>query len=344
MPSEHLLGRELIRWGILGCGDVTEVKSGPGFRKAERSQLVAVMRRNGALAEDYAMRHGVARWYDDASQLINDDEVDAVYVATPPDSHADFTIAALEAGKPVYVEKPMGRNTAECDHMLGAAARADQKLFVAYYRRTLPRFQVALKVIREGRLGTITGVRWRCMQPAHRKDPAAWRVNPAVAGGGLFVDLASHVLDVFDYIFGPLHSAAGTAANLASQSKAEDSVTMSFMAGFNPGIPGSISCNFASDLREDCIDIVGTEACLQLSAFGNEPIRIRSQDKDPETLDAPNPPHVAQPLIQTVVDDLLGRGTCPSTGESARRASQLIDQVLAPYYDGRDDDFWTRIQ
>src|SRR5882757_10269989 len=104
----------LIRWGIIGCGDVTEVKSGPALQRATGSALVAVMRRDRAKAEDYARRHGVARAYDDAAALIADPDVDAVYVATPPSSHAAYTLAAARAGKPVYVEKPMALSHAEC--------------------------------------------------------------------------------------------------------------------------------------------------------------------------------------------------------------------------------------
>src|SRR5213592_2609043 len=106
-PTGALRNRDVVRWGIIGCGDVTEVKSGPGFQKAERSSLVAVMRRNGALAADYSRRHGVPKWYDDADALIADPEVDVVYVATPPSSHMDYALRVARAGKPVYVEKPM---------------------------------------------------------------------------------------------------------------------------------------------------------------------------------------------------------------------------------------------
>ncbi len=90
-----------IRWGIIGCGDVTEVKSGPALQKANHSQLVAVMRRTGALARDYAQRHGVPRWYDQADELIHDPEVDAIYIATPPASHKDYTLLTAHAGKPI---------------------------------------------------------------------------------------------------------------------------------------------------------------------------------------------------------------------------------------------------
>ena len=129
-----------IGWGIIGCGDVTEVKSGPGFQKANNSELVAVMRRNDELAKDYARRHNVPRWYDDAEKLINDPDVNAVYVATPPSNHKQYTLMAAEAGKPIYVEKPMALNAKECSEMIEACKTAGVPLFVAYYRRALERF------------------------------------------------------------------------------------------------------------------------------------------------------------------------------------------------------------
>jgi predicted dehydrogenase len=340
--SPQLRGRSVIRWGIIGCGDVTEVKSGPGFQKAAGSQLVAVMRRNGALAADYAKRHGVPRWYDDAEKLIRDPDVDAVYVATPPDSHAHYTLAALAAGKPVYCEKPMARHTPECDRMIAAATGGAQKLFVAYYRRTLPRFVLTQELIAKGVLGRVTGVRYLHSGPYHADTGNPWRVDAASAGAGLFLDVGSHVLDLIDFLFGALDDVAGCAANLASAHAVEDAIAMSFRT--RSGVLGTAAWNFASAVRTEWLEISGTDARLSCSVFGNEPLRVERADGSVENLERPNPPHVAQPLIQTVVDDLLGRGTCPSTGESARRTSRVMDQVLAGYYGGRDDEFWKRPQ
>ena len=129
-----------VRLGIIGCGNVTEVKSGPGFQKAKDSSLVAVMRRTGELAQDYAGRHDVPRWYADAEALIGDPEVDAIYIATPPSSHKEYVILAARAGKPIYVEKPMARTHAECQAMIAICREAGVPLYVAYYRRALPRF------------------------------------------------------------------------------------------------------------------------------------------------------------------------------------------------------------
>ncbi|HYD85517.1 MAG TPA: Gfo/Idh/MocA family oxidoreductase, partial [Opitutus sp.] len=213
MSSENRRGvGDTIRWGIIGCGDVTEVKSGPGFQKANDSRLVAVMRRSAGLAEDYARRHGVPRWYDDARALVNDPEVDAVYVATPPGAHFEGVQLAAAAGKPCYVEKPMARNVAECDAMIAACAAAKQTLFVAYYRRALPRFLKVRELVEGGAVGRLTGVNYRMATttPANA-DPAkgAWRVSAAESGGGLFLDVGSHVLDFLDFCVGPLEDVHG---------------------------------------------------------------------------------------------------------------------------------------
>ena len=205
-----------IRWGIIGCGNVTEVKSGPGFQKAANSALVAVMRRNAALAEDYARRHGVPRWYADAQALIADPDVDAVYVATPPASHMEYALACARAGKPVYVEKPMARTLAECEAMIDACRSAGVPLFVAYYRRTLPRFLKIKELIESGAIGDVRLVTVTLHQkPApDDADPAKrpWRVVPEIAGGGKFLDLASHTLDFLDYLLGPIVQVKGLAA------------------------------------------------------------------------------------------------------------------------------------
>jgi 1,5-anhydro-D-fructose reductase (1,5-anhydro-D-mannitol-forming) len=333
-----------IRWGILGCGDVTEIKSGPAFQKAAGSALVAVMRRNGALAADYAKRHGVPRWYDNADALIADDEVDAVYIAAPPGAHLELALKVCAAGKPAYVEKPMARNHAECRVMVQAFKAAKLPLFVAYYRRGLPRFVKAKELIDAGRLGQITGVTYRQSLPGHRNlDPnnLPWRLQAVHSGGGLFLDIGSHTLDILDYLLGPLQNISGAAANLASAHAVEDSVVMHFQT---PGKALGVGYwNFASCIHEDQIEITGTQARLAMSTFGNDPVRLISSDGE-EKFDLPNPPHVHQPLVQLMVDELLGKGKCPSTGESGARTSAVMDSVLNEYYQGREDAFWERVK
>jgi len=316
-----------VRWGIIGCGDVTEVKSGPGFQKARDSRLVAVMRRDAGLAADYARRHGVPRCYSDADALVSDPEVDAVYVATPVGTHLEHALRACRAGKPAYVEKPMARNHAECLRMIEAFRDAGLPLYVAYYRRALPRFLKVKELIDSGALGLVTSVACGFYAPRHREvDPVhlPWRLSAEHAGGGLAMDLASHALDTIDFLVGPLEEVNGTAANLASPHAVEDSVTISFRAGRVPGVG---IWNFASSESQDLLLITGSEALVQLSVFGNEPVRLVRGGGVTE-LALPNPQHVQQPLIQTAVDDLLGRGTCPSRGARQPRARPRARLVL----------------
>ncbi len=334
------LGRTVVRWGIIGCGDVTEVKSGPGFRLANGSALVAVMRRDAAKAADYAKRHGVPRWYDRADALIADPEVDAVYIATPPDAHLACALKVAAAGKPAYVEKPMARHTPECDAMVRVFAAARLPLFVAYYRRRLPRFLLVKELLEQSAIGRVTGVRYVQSEPFHRKD-AGWRINATTAGAGHFLDVGSHTLDLMDFFFGPLRDVAGTAANFASDYAPEDTVAMSFRT--ENGIPGAATWNFAAGVHRDNFCITGTDGQIEFPVFDSGPVTIENT-AGTRSVTPEHPPHVAQPLIQTIVDDLLGRGTCPSTGESARRTSRVMDAVLHDYYGGREDEFWNRAE
>lgn len=327
-----------VRWGIIGCGDVTEVKSGPGFALADGSTLQAVMRRNAARAEDYARRHNVPRWYADADALIRDETVDAVYIATPPGSHCEYALRVAEAGKPCYVEKPMARSYAECVRMNEAFAKAKLPLFVAFYRRALPRFVTAKRLIDEGRLGSVTSISYSMVQVARNQSTLGWRVEAKEAGGGLFLDLGSHTLDILDWLLGPLEKVAGLALNRAGNYPVEDGVALSFQAG---GAIGTATWNFAGAQAEDQIVIDGTSGRLRLSTFGQEPLQLETSS-GVQTFEGQNPRHVQAPFIQTMVDALRGVGVCPSTGQSAARTSRVMDTALETYYGGRHDEFWAR--
>jgi predicted dehydrogenase len=329
----------VVRWGIVGCGNVTEVKSGPGFANATGSSLAMVMRRDGRLAEDYAKRHGVPRWTTDADALIADPAVDAVYVATPVGSHLTYALKACAAGKPCYVEKPMARNATEAEAMVAAFRKADVPLFVAYYRRALPRFLRVKDLISEGAIGVLTGVAYRCASPARTTDDLPWRLDAEQSGGGLFLDIGCHTLDILDFIAGPLHSAQGRAANVASDHAVEDCVAMTFRLG--AGGLGTASWNFACAQSEETIVLSGTEGRITVSTFGQELVKLE-RGKDTRLFDLANPVHVQQPLIETIVNQLLGKGACPSTGETALRTTRVMDAVLDGYYGGRADAFWLR--
>jgi predicted dehydrogenase len=268
------------------------VKSGPGFQKALGSQLVAVMRRNSDLAADYAKRHGVPRWYNDARALVNDPEVDAVYVATPPGVHLEGALLTLAAGKPCYMEKPMARHTPECDAMINAFAQAKQKLFVAYYRRSMPRFLKAKELVTGEAIGQLTGIAYRLAWPTPANaDPAknAWRVSAENAGGGLLLDVGSHMLDFLDFCVGPLEDVHGRAARLATAAEVEDAVAMTFRTA--QGVPGVASWNFSSQVKEDRLEFFGTKGRVTLVMFDDTPVRLETE-RGTEEFAIPNPPQI----------------------------------------------------
>ena len=319
----------VIRWGMIGCGDVTEVKSGPGFQKADHSSLVAVMRRNGRLARDYAERHNVPRWYDEAEALIRDTEVDAVYIATPPSSHKQYTLMCAAAGKPVYVEKPMALNFGECQEMIEQCRSAGVPLLVAYYRRALPRFLKIKELVDSGAIGEVRFAVVTLYQPTAPEDLSSetlpWRVVPEVAGGGRFVDLASHTLDFLDYTLGPIVDVQGQASNQAGKYRAEDMVTGHFK--FAAGVHGTGTWCFSAYNKCDLTEIVGSKGKIAFSTFGAEAVKLTTERGAVEyAFDYPQ--HIEQPLIQTVVNELVGLGKCPSTGESAARTSRVMDRML----------------
>lgn len=316
-----------IRWGIIGCGDVTEVKSGPGFQQAQGSELVAVMRRNGELAKDYAQRHHVPKWYDKAAALIHDPDVDAVYIATPPAAHKEYTLAAARAGKPVYVEKPMARNYAECQEMIAACEQANVPLFVAYYRRALPRFRKIRALLAEGRIGELRGVNTALYQPPSGQDLQGakhWRVDPQIAGGGYFVDLGSHILDLLQYFCGPITAVKGFTANQSQLYAAEDLVSAAWR--FESGVLGVGLWSFAAAETIDRTEIIGSHGKISYATFQNVPI-VLQQGEHVEEYAIPHPDHIQQPLIQAIVDELLGTGQSPSTGKTGAMTNWVMDQI-----------------
>ncbi len=317
-----------IRWGIIGVGAVTEVKSGPALYKAEHSTVVAVMRRTPHLAEDYARRHGIPRWTTDADALIHDPEVDAVYIATPPDTHLPYTLQVAAAGKAVYVEKPMARSAAECARMIAACEAAGVPLWVAYYRRRLPRFEQARALIQDGTLGEVRAVRLTLTQPLPAElDPAdlPWRFRPAIAGGGLLLDVGSHMLDWIDYALGPIAEAHGYAANQGGAYPAEDSVTGAWV--HESGVQGSGLWCFAADRRTDQIEVIGDAGRLTFPCYSEDPLVLTTPAGE-QTFPIANPAHIQGPLVQSIVNELNGGDPCPSTGVSAARTSGVMDTLL----------------
>ena len=327
---------QMINWGIIGCGNVTEIKSGPAFNKVKDSSLIAVMRRNKNLADDYARRHNVPKVYSDANDLINDKEINAVYIATPPGSHMEYALAVIQAGKPVYIEKPMAVNYAECVRINEAALKYNIPVFVAYYRRALPGFLKVKDLIGRGSIGKVRLVNtqlFKAPTDGERSGNLPWRVKPALSGGGHFFDLACHQLDYFDYLFGPVQKVKSIAMNQGRLYKAEDIVTAEFVFPDDIAGTGLWCFNASEGSNRDIIEITGTKGSIRLSTFSFEPIVLVNDSGRQEFLNE-RPEHVQYFLIEKIVEELEGKGASPSTGITAARTSKLMDEIVKEYYHG----------
>ncbi len=316
---------------MIGVGDVTEVKSGPALYKTAGSSLIAVTSRTLHKAEDYAKRHQVANVYPDVDALLSDPDIDIVYVATPPSTHQAFAIAAMEAGKEVYVEKPMAMTSAEAEAMTHIAQQTGKSLYVAFYRRALPYFQKIQELLASQVLGEILAVSVRLIRQPFDSDldPAkhTWRINKHVGGDGYFVDMAPHTLDILDYLLSPIKTVHGHAANLAGHYEVADTVNAVWT--HENGILGNGVWCFSSleANAEDSIIITGTEGQVKFGTFDMKPIELTTQ-KGKDFFDFERPAHIQQALIETIVGELQGNGSCPSTGITALRTTRVVEKIV----------------
>jgi predicted dehydrogenase len=324
----------MINWGIIGCGNVTEVKSGPAFNKVAGSRLLGVMRRTRSLAEDYASRHNVPKVFSDAGELINDKDINAIYIATPPGNHMEFAIPAIKAGKPVYIEKPMAVNYAQCLKINKTAQKYNIPVFVAYYRRALPGFLKVKELIESGIIGKVRLLQIQLFKSPSEDEKSGilpWRVDPEISGGGHFFDLACHQLDYFDLLFGPVQKVRSIVLNQGGLYKAEDFVTAEFVFQDKIIGTGTWCFNASKEANRDLIEITGTRGSIKFSTFSFEPIVLASESGSMEFINE-RPENVQYYLIEKIVQALEGKGTAPSTGISGARTSRVMDEVVKEYY------------
>lgn len=328
---------DTVTWGIIGAGDVCEIKSAPAMNKVSNSRIKAIMRRNPEKAEDYAKRHNIPAWHTNADLIINDREINAIYIATPPDSHAEYAIKAVKAGKPAYVEKPMARTYKECVDMVEAFDKANIPLYIAYYRRALPKFLKIKELIQSGAIGEVRMVNIELYQPLDQdsslQEEIPWRVDPDIAGGGYFYDLASHQLDILDFMLGPIKHTSGFSTNQAKMYRADDVVASSFI--FNSGVLGSGNWCFTTGntAEKEITTIIGSKGKISFGTF-NSTVMLDTDTSGVESIDFKMPDHIQQPLIELIVNDLLGKGTSPSTGTTGARTNLIMEKMCNQEWNG----------
>ncbi|MDX9956842.1 MAG: Gfo/Idh/MocA family oxidoreductase [Spirochaetia bacterium] len=321
-----------VRWGMIGIGDVAERKSGPGLYKAKGSMLRGIYGRNAEKAQDFARRHGVDVVYDSVDDLLSDPMIDAVYMPVPPEFHKEYAIHCLEAGKIPYMEKPMAMNHAECMAVVDKAKEKGLPAYVAYYRRGQERFIKLKEILASGVIGELRFVELRQIQPP---DPAdldvrhlPWRLDPAISGGGKFLDMAVHVLDALDFLIGRITEVKGLATNLAGLYQVEDTVSASFR--FDNGVVGSGLWCYVGDHSEESVHIVGEKGSISFEGMAYGPVTVQSgSELTVHQFTAPE--HLGMPYIQTIVDELRGLGKSPADLQAAVNTTWVADQILADY-------------
>lgn len=318
----------IIRWGIIGCGDVTEKKSGPAYQKTAGFEIVAVMRRDAEKAADYAKRHNIKKYYSDADALINDPEIDAVYIATPPDSHKLYGLKVAEAGKICCIEKPLAPSYEDSKAIYEAFKAKKIPLFTAYYRRTLPRFKQIKKWLEANSIGQIRHINWHLSKPASPQDLSGlynWRTDAEVAKGGYFDDLASHGLDLFNYLLGDITEVSGMSLNQQGLYSAKDALVACWK--HESGITGTGSWNFGCATREDKVVIYGSQGTIEFSIFDENPILL-SNENGIIPLQIEHPENVQLHHVQQMKEHLFDQGIHPSSGASATHTSWIMDKIM----------------
>lgn len=317
-----------INWGIIGCGDVTEVKSGPAFNKVPNSKLVAVMRRNAGKAKDYAKRHGVEKWYSNAEDLINDADVNAIYVATPPLNHEEYAIKAMKKGKPVYVEKPMAVNALAAEKIEQVAKETGVKIAIAHYRRQQPLFLKIKELLQQKAIGDVKLVDLKMFQPPLSgliaQTETNWRIDPSISGGGLFYDLAPHQLDLMLYFFGSVKKISGISFNASGFYDADDTTGGQIL--FEGDVLFNGTWCFAVAQRKDHCEIIGSEGKLSFSVFDHRPLIIEKSGKE-ITMEFDRLQHVQQPMIQKVVEYFVDQSPNPCTAAEGVEVMRMMDAI-----------------
>ena len=312
-----------VHWGIIGCGDVAEVKSGPAFQKVPNSYLLSVMRRDQVKVKDFAKRHHVSNCTTSASELINNNCVNAIYIATPPSSHLEYALEALKTNKNVYLEKPMVLNSNEAQKLIAAAHRSKSKITVAHYRRYLPVYIKVKELLEAAIIGQLSKVEITIAQSKKAaiiaKTAVNWRIDTAISGGGYFHDIAPHQIDLMCYYFGEIDTIKGIEVEKYKQ----DNKVVKGAIQFKSGLQFTGSWNFNAQEDADNCTIYGEKGSISFSFYSTEVI-VTVNDKE-EVYQFENPKHVQQPMIAETVGFFLGKNTNPCTIKEAAVVTKVMD-------------------
>ena len=315
-----------LRWGLIGCGDIARKRVAPALRDTESSELVAISRARPGLAAAFAKQFGAKRWHAEWRELLNDDEIDAVYIATPVHLHAVQAIAAAKAGKHVLCEKPMAMNVEECDRMIDAARSLGVKLGVAYYRHFYPVVERIKEIINSGEIGVpalaqIDAFEW--FNPAD-DDSRSWLLQKHLAGGGPMFDFGCHRIEVLLNIFGPVSEVKALMTNTVFDREVEDTSVALFR--FAGGVCGVLSVTHAAAEAKDTFSIFGSLGSVYVSSLNDGKMRVNG--KSGERIETYSPAaNLHAPLIDDFITAVLGNREPRVSGETGRTVAGIEEEI-----------------
>jgi predicted dehydrogenase len=315
-----------LRWGLIGCGDIARKRIAPALRDSASCELLAVSRAQSELAESFAKEFGARKWYADWKELLLDEEIDAVYIATPVHLHATQTIAAAEAGKHVLCEKPMAMDVAECDQMIAACRAHRVKLGVAYYRHFYPVVERIKSIIAAGEIGGVVLVQINAFEwfNPEADDPRSWLLNQELSGGGPMFDFGCHRIEVLTNIFGRITAVRALTTSTLFDREVEDTANALFQ--FEKGVCGVLSVSHATLEPMDSVNIFGSLGSIRVSILNEGKIRVvgklgeRYESRPPAA-------NLHAPLIENFVEAVTSIHEPAVNGEAGRTVAMIEEEI-----------------
>jgi predicted dehydrogenase len=321
-----------VRWGVLSTADIGVRKVIPGIRKAARCEVVAIASRDAAVARSVADRLGIPNAHGTYEDLLADPVVDAVYIPLPNHLHADWTIAALRAGKHVLCEKPLAMTADDAQRMVDVAHDTGRHLMEAFMYRHHPTWVAALDLVDSGRIGTLTAVQsWF----SYFNDDAANIRNILEYGGGALFDIGCYAVNLSRMVF--KGEPSRVQASLRRDPASGVDVLTAGLLDFDRGI-ATFTCSMRTE-SDQRVDIYGTTGRISieipfnippdrptrvlLTAGGDPPVAPDTQVLEFPTAD----PYTAE--AERFATAILDGGPTPVPPEDAVANLRVIEQIFA---------------
>lgn len=317
---------KILNWGLIGAGDIARKRIAPALRDIENCNLISVSRSRAELAEEFTKEFGAKKWFADWRELVKDDEINAVYIATPVSLHKEQTIAAAENGKHVLCEKPLAMNAKECDEMIAACRANNVKLGVAYYRAFYPLIEKVKQVLLSDEIGkpVIAQINSFEFFNPNQDHPRFWLLEKEKSGGGPMLDFGCHRLEVLTNLFGKVSEIKSVLGRAVFERNVEDTAIASLK--FESGVFANLTVTHAAFEAKDTLSIFGTKGSIHIPVLNKGEIKIKTETKERTEFHAPHS-NVHQPLIEDFTDAVLENREPKVSGEKGREIAALEDEI-----------------